>query len=74
MENQEMKKFEQALAELEALVKKLENDVPLDEATKAFEEGIDLSKTCLTGLSKEKGKLAQLVDDLNNLTNEFKID
>ncbi len=74
MENKEMKKFEQALAELEALVKKLENDVPLDEATKTFEEGIDLSKTCLTGLSKEKGKLAELVDDLNNLTNEFKID
>lgn len=66
--NEEMKKFEQALAELEALVKKLENDMPIDEATKAFEQGVSLSKTCLKDLTAEKGKLGELVDDLNNIT------
>lgn len=69
-----MKKFEQALAELELLVKKLENDVPVDEATKAFEEGIQLSKICMDDLNGEKGKLEILMDDLNKLTEEIKID
>ncbi len=69
-----MKKFEQALAELELLVKKLENDVPVDEATKAFEEGIKLSKVCMDDLNGEKGKLEILMDDLNKLTEEIKID
>ncbi len=72
--NEEMKKFEQALAELELLVKKLENDVPVDEATKAFEEGIKLSKVCMDDLNGEKGKLEILMDDLNKLTEEIKID
>ena len=35
----EIKKFEDALQELEAIVKKLEGDIPLDEAVKAFEIG-----------------------------------
>ncbi len=72
--NEEMKKFEEALAELELLVKRLENDVPVDEATKAFEEGIKLSKICMDDLNGEKGKLELLMDDLNKITEEFKID
>ncbi|MDE6302868.1 MAG: exodeoxyribonuclease VII small subunit, partial [Clostridia bacterium] len=35
----EMKKFEDALGELEGIVRKLEGDMPLDEAVKAFERG-----------------------------------
>ncbi len=71
---EDMKKFEEALANLEALVKKLENDLPIDEATKAFEEGIKLSKTCMEQLKEEKGKIALLVDDLNKLTEEITIE
>ncbi len=71
---EEIKKFEEALAQLELLVKKLENDVPIDEATKAFEEGIRLSKTCMDELKEEKGKIALLVDDLNKLTEEITIE
>ncbi|MEG1529167.1 MAG: exodeoxyribonuclease VII small subunit, partial [Clostridia bacterium] len=37
MEN--VKNFETALLQLEALVKKLEGDIPLDEAVSAFENG-----------------------------------
>lgn len=72
--NEEKKNFEQALYELEALVKKLENDLPIDEATKAFEQGIELSKICLADLKAEKGRLEILVDDLNKLTEEIQID
>lgn len=43
----EIKKFEEALGELEAIVKKLEGDLPLDEAIAAFEKGIELSKICI---------------------------
>jgi exodeoxyribonuclease VII, small subunit len=70
----EIKKFEDALQELEAIVKKLEGDIPLDEAVKAFEKGIELSKVCIADLKSEKGKLSLLVDDINNLTEELKLD
>ena len=69
-----VKKFEENLAELESIVRKLEGDVPLDEAVAAFERGIALSKACMDELKKEKGKLRLLVDDLNKITEEFDID
>ena len=69
-----MKKFEEALGELETIVRKLEGDLPIDEATKAFERGIQLSKTCMDELKEEKGKISLLVDDLSKLTEEFIID
>ena len=70
----EIKKFEEALNELEGIVKKLEGDIPLDEAMNAFEKGIELSKICMENLKAEKGKLALLVDDINNLTEEMNLD
>ncbi len=70
----EIKKFEEALAELESIVKKLEGDIPLDEAMDAFQKGIELSKVCMENLKAEKGKLELLVDDINNLTQEMKLD
>ena len=69
-----MKKLEEALGALETIVRKLEGDLPIDEATKAFERGIQLSKTCMDELKEEKGKISLLVDDLNKLTEEFIID
>lgn len=70
----EIKKFEEALKELETIVKKLEGDLPLDEAIKAFEKGIELSKICIEDLKAEKGKLSLLVDDIKNVTTEFDLD
>ena len=70
----EIKKFEEALAELESIVKKLEGDMPLDEAIKSFEKGIELSKICIEDLKAEKGKLALLVDDIKNVTTELNLD
>lgn len=43
--------FEQALAELEALVERLERgDLPLDEAMKTFERGVELTRHCQDSL------------------------
>ena len=69
----EIKKFDDSLNELEGIVKKLEGDMPLDEAVKAFERGIELSRACIEQLKEEKGKLSLLVDDINNVTEEFKL-
>jgi exodeoxyribonuclease VII small subunit len=39
--------FEQSLAELEALVERLERgELPLDEALKTFERGMELTRHC----------------------------
>ncbi len=48
--------FEQALIELEEIIKKLEDGkLPLEDAVKAFERGSELKKIC-----EEKLKNAQL--------------
>lgn len=70
----EMKKFEEALGELESIVKKLEGDIPLDEAVTSFERGIQLSKVCIEALKAEKGRLSLLVDDINNIVEQFSLD
>ncbi len=43
----ENKTFEQLLKDLEGVVKDLENkDIPLDEAVKKYQQGLELSKAC----------------------------
>lgn len=54
--------FEQALAELESIVAKLEDDtVPLEEALKLFERGIRLAKKLKTQLSAVERRVEQLL-------------
>lgn len=74
MADEKMNKFEDNLAELEALVKKLESDIPLDEALSAFQKGIELTRLCISELKSEKGKLQLLVGDLDKITEEFSVD
>jgi exodeoxyribonuclease VII small subunit len=62
-----MKNFEERLGRLEelgALVKK--NDIPLDEALAAFEEGIRLSRS----LEKDLEKVENRIEVLTNGTEE----
>lgn len=70
----EKQKFEDSLKELEEVVAKLEGNIPLDEAVSAFQRGITLSKECMESLKEEKGKLQLLMDDIQNLTEDFKLD
>jgi len=54
--------FEQALAELEQLVQRLEGgDLPLDEALKTFERGIELTRHCQTALKAAQQKVEILL-------------
>jgi exodeoxyribonuclease VII small subunit len=50
--------FEQALAELESLVERLERgDLPLDEALKSFERGVALTRHCQSCLQAAQQKV-----------------
>ena len=54
--------FEQALAELEGLVERLEHgDVPLDEALKVFERGVALTRQCQASLQAAQQKVEILM-------------
>ena len=58
-----MKSFEDRLKKLELLGEKIrKTDIPLDEAIKAFEEGIKISRS----LEKELGKIESRIEILMN--------
>ena len=54
--------FEHSLAELEGLVERLERgDLPLDEALKAFERGVALTRRCQASLQAAQQKVEILL-------------
>jgi exodeoxyribonuclease VII small subunit len=54
--------FEEALAELESLVERLERgDLPLDEALKTFERGVELTRHCQSSLKSAQQKVEILL-------------
>ena len=54
-------KFEEALADLEATVDKLESgELPLEEAIEQFKYGTELSQICLEKLNRAKAEVAKL--------------
>jgi len=56
------KSFENSLARLEEIVRKMEKgDVPLEEALKLFEEGTGLIRSCTTLLDEAELKVVKLM-------------
>ena len=54
--------FERALAELESQVQRLEGgDLPLEDALKAFEEGVRLTRQCQQSLDAAEEKVQLLL-------------
>ena len=54
--------FEQSLAELEQLVERLERgDLPLEEALKDFERGVELTRHCQTALKAAQQRVEILL-------------
>ena len=66
------KNFEKALADLENIVQRLdENDLSLDESLSLFEEGIKLSRFCSQKLDAVEHKVEILLkDDEGNIQKE----
>ncbi len=62
--------FEDKLARLEEITTALENnDVGLEDFIQLFEEGVKLSKECLSVLEKAELKVTVLKKDLNEINN-----
>ena len=58
------KKFEENLADLEVIVKKLENgDVALEEAIAEFQKGMKLSKELQASLDKAEKTLVKVMQE-----------
>lgn len=58
------KSFEQALSELEVLVRDLEKgDIELDEAVKKYNEGMKLSKHCHDLLQNAEKTIVKMMKD-----------
>ena len=56
--------FEQALAQLEQIVQKLERgELPLEESLKLYEDGIRLSRLCHGKLEEAEGRIEMLLKD-----------
>ena len=55
--------FETALAELEALVERMEQgDLSLDESLKSFERGVQLTRSCQQALKEAEQKVQILLE------------
>ncbi len=60
------KTFDEALNELEKIVKNMESgELPLEEAVKQYELGIKQSKFCMDLLDKTEKKISLLTKDEN---------
>jgi exodeoxyribonuclease VII small subunit len=61
-------KFETTLARLEKIVQRLEDEtVDLDEALKAFEDGIRLAKQCVTKLDEAQKRVEVLLKESDEM-------
>jgi exodeoxyribonuclease VII small subunit len=67
--------FEKDLSRLEEISGLLENDeIGLEDSISLYEEGIKLSKSCLTTLKKAEIKVTKLSDELTDLTSNLNKD
>ena len=64
-------KFEDSLQRLESIVDELEKgNVPLEQALKLFEEGLELSASCRKELEDAEGKVELLIKQNGKLQSE----
>jgi len=64
-------KFEDAMRELEDIVKRLESgDLPLEESLKIFEKGVALSRFCFNKLEEAEKRVSILIKDAGGMRKE----
>ena len=63
VKNIETLTFEQAMEQLELVVRRLDNgELPLEDAITSFQDGLEYIKVCQEKLNKAEGKLAMFRD------------
>lgn len=61
--------FEDSLSRLEEIGKVLdEGDMGLEDSIALFEEGVQLSKSCISALKKAELKITELKNDLSDIS------
>lgn len=66
-----MAKFEECLQKLESIVDELEmGNLPLEQALKLFEQGVDLSNNCRKELEEAEGRVEILLKQNGKLQAE----
>lgn len=75
MTNQKSFPFEATLEKLESIVEKMEQgDMSLEESLKAFEQGIQLTRSCQKALVEAEQQVKMLVQENGQLqTSEFAV-
>ena len=69
------KTFENALNELETIIKELESGSPtLDKMMQLFEDGMKLMKVCQKHLSKAEGRITTLIKTQDEFSEKSGID
>ena len=64
-------KFEDAMRNLEDIVKRLESgDLPLEESLKIFEKGVALSRFCFNKLEEAEKRVSLLIKDESGVRKE----
>lgn len=67
--------FETALKQLESIVKEMESgDLPLEQALKKYETGIEKVRYCMEILDSTEKKITQLTRDLDGSIKETPFD
>lgn len=65
------KRFEDALRELEDIVRRLESgDLPLEESLKTFEQGVTLSRYCFQKLEEAEKRVSILMKNEEGIKRE----
>ncbi|HQC54144.1 MAG TPA: exodeoxyribonuclease VII small subunit [Clostridia bacterium] len=63
--------LEDNIKKLEEIVKKIDSqNINIEESLELYEEAINLSKLCLSGVKKYKGKLVALTKELEEITQD----
>jgi len=65
------KSFEEAINELEQIVKQIENgDLSLEESLDFFQKGVELSKYCTKRLDEIEKKISMLIENKEGIIEE----
>ena len=73
MSKKNSKNFEQSLSRLEEIANLLESDeIGLEDALQLYEEGINLSRECLTSLKNAELKITELKKKVEDISVEEK--
>lgn len=71
----EEKKFEDAIVELEEIIKQLESgELSLDDSMEKFKQGVELANICNKKLEQAEKSITQLIENADGTVSEEKFD